>query len=361
MAEQQHPAHTESDPSHHQPVIEPEQLAPEMAPAVAMRAFVSAGAPPLKPSVIAGLQRSAGNRAVSQMLANRGANSARLQRHTEGTELPNKDQHVAEIQEKAAPSKTRSAEDTALQKGAALTEGAGFQGAPVLTRGAMSLASAQKILQGEYGDVKTIVTGTIQILADQPACSAKYDEVCIAAGFDHGDRPWAAGDCAADDAALGVQTEGFEFNGIVYVNGKTTLVTATAHEILHSNTASDFRAAVGETFNEGVTETLARKSLTAAGITVPSVTAYPDQIKITDKLKALVTEEVLRTAYFGGSASLIAKYEELKGPGTWATLKGHAEALDEVKVTADIAAPKIEPASTASATPTPTAVPTGTK
>lgn len=358
MAEQQHAEHADSEQARRHQVGGPEQLTPEHVPAVAMRAFTRAGAPPLKPAVIAGLQRSAGNRAVSRMLAGRGTPTAYLQRHPEGTELPRKDEHVAEIQQKAAPSKTRSAEDTALQKGAALTEGAGFQGAPVLTRGAMSLASAQKILQGEYGDVKTIVTGTIQILADQPACSAKYDEVCIAAGIQHGDRLWKAGDCAANDAAMGVQIEGFEFNGIVYVNGKTTLVTATAHEILHSNTAADFRAAVGETFNEGVTETLARKSLTAAGITVPSVTAYPAQIKITDKLKALVSEAVLRTAYFGGSASLIAKYEELKGAGTWAILKAHAEALDEAKVTAAIDAAKIEPATA----PTPTAAAaTGTK
>jgi hypothetical protein len=327
-----------------------------MTPGVSLRMFKSAGAPPLKPSVIAGLQRSAGNRVVSRMLANRPAARAFVQRHPEGKELPHKDEQTDEIQQKQAPAATRTALVGAMQKGVAAGVGAAYQAAPVLTRGAMSLAGAQAILQGEYGDVKDIVPGNIVILADQPACSAKYDEVCIAAGLHHGDRLWQAGDCAADDAAAGVLTEGFAWEGTVYVNGKTTLVTATAHEILHTNTAPDFRHAVGETFNEGITETLARKSLTTAGITVPSVTAYPDQIKITDKLKGLVTEETLIAAYFGGSASLIAKYEELKGAGTWATLKAHAEALDETAVAADIAAPKIVPTSTS--TPAPTAAST---
>jgi hypothetical protein len=280
-----------------------------------------------------------------------------VQRHPEGKELPKKDEQTSEIQQKQAPAATRTALVGAMQKGVAAGVGAAYQAAPALTRGAMSLAGAQAILQGEYGDVKDIVPGTIVILADQPACSAKYDEVCIAAGLEYKGRPWAAGDCADADAELGVQTEGFAWEGTVYVNGKTTLVTATAHEILHTNTAADFREAVGETFNEGVTETLARKSLTTAGITVPAVTAYPDQIVITDALKALVSEATLITAYFGGSATLIAKYEELKGAGTWATLKAHAEALDATAVLADIAAPKVVPTPPTPAPATPPATP----
>ncbi len=143
----------------------------------------------------------------------------------------------------------------------------------------MSLASAQKILQGSLGGLKTIVPGTIEVLADQAACSRKYDEVCMADGITRPDgSPWAMGDCAKDDIAAGVQTEGFAWKGVVYVNGATTLVTATAHEILHNNADSGFRGKVGETFNEGTTEFLARDALKQVGVKVPSVTAYPEQV-----------------------------------------------------------------------------------
>jgi hypothetical protein len=134
------------------------------------------------------------------------------------------------------------------------------------------------------------------------------------------------GDCAKDDAAAGVQTEGFAFNGIVYVNGATTLVTATAHEVLHNNTASNFRKKMGETFNEGVTEYLARKALTAAGITVPGVTAYPDQVAIVRDLVALVGEDAVMRAYFGGADSLIRTIRR-EATGKWTQIRAAAEAL----------------------------------
>jgi hypothetical protein len=153
---------------------------------------------------------------------------------------------------------------------------------------------------------------------------------------------WKAGDCAKDDAAAGVQTEGFAWKGVVYVNGKTTLVTATVHEILHNNDAPAFRGKVGETFNEGTTELLARRALKAAGVKVPSVTAYPDQVKFTEKLEKLVGEKVLQDAYFSNPDALVTKFEELKGAGTWASLKTHAEALDETAFKKALAAKKVK-------------------
>ena len=313
----------------------------------------------ITPRQLLGLQRTIGNRSVSSMLARRAPGASLIHRHPEGAELPEKTAHVAEIEakaqpevsaESALPSETRTAEEATAQKGGATTAGAAFQGAPALTRGAMSLASAQKILQGQFGDVKTIVSGAIVILADQAACSAKFDEVCIAANLKYKGQPWKAGDRAKMDAELHVLVQGFEWKGIVYVNGTTSLVTATAHEILHANVAAGFRAAVGETFNEGITEFLARKALTTAGITVPAVTAYPNEVALTAKLLPLVGESVATGAYFAGHAALVAKYEELKGPGTWAPMKVNAEALDATKVTAAFDAPKPAP------TPAPTPV-----
>jgi len=321
------------------------------------------------------LQGAVGNRAAAREIGRM------VQRHAEGAELPDKGEQVAELQEKeqanpeaelqgppqegeapeaeaqepeqeapqtepqpaqqAAPEATRTKTEEKAQVGEAKTSGKAFQKQQKLTPGAMSLATAQKILQGAFGGLTDIVPGTIVILADQPACSAKYDEVCIADGITRPDgSAWQAGDCAKDDAAAGVQTEGFAWKGVVYVNGQTTLVTATAHEILHNNAHGGFRGLAGETFNEGTTELLARRALKAAGVKVPSVTAYPDQVKFTEQLEKVVGEKALKEAYFTNPWALAVKFEELKGTGAWDALKLLAEALDEAKFKKALAAKK---------------------
>jgi len=257
-----------------------------------------------------------------------------MQRHAVDTELPKVDAQKEEIEkkEKAAPPATRTDAEAETETTAATDAGSAFAEKQKLTPGAMSLAAAEKILQGSFGDMKKIVPGTVVILADQAACSAKYDEVCMADGIKRPDgSAWAAGDCAKDDAAAGVTTEGFAWKGTVYVNGATTLVTATAHEILHNNVSAEFRSTVGETFNEGITEKLARTALTEAGITVPAVTAYPDEVEIAEKLIDFFGLEVVKAAYFGSALVLIFMFM-VKGAGTWDELKTAAEALDKDKV-----------------------------
>ena len=264
------------------------------------------GAPLMHPRDVLSFQHSVGNGVVARAM------NRRIQRHPEGKELPNAEEQIGEIDEKAqaAPEATRTKDETTAQVADAKKSGADFQKQNKLSPGAMSLANAQKVLQGAYGGVKTIVPGSIVILADQPACCAKYDEVCMADKIKRSDgSDWKKGDCAKDDAAAGVLTQGFAWKGVVYVNGKTTLVTATAHEILHNNVSAGFRNKVGETFNEGTTETLARNALTAAGVTVPAVTAYPDQVKLTAKLQGVVGLPVLCDAYFSDPDKLIKKYE----------------------------------------------------
>lgn len=273
-----------------------------------------------------------------------------IQRHPQGTELKDKDAEVAEIGEKekdsqkgkpvntakskaseSPPSATRTKQVEAAEKREGRESGAAFTTAQALNPGAMSLAAAQKILQGAYGGTKKIVPGTIVILADQPACATKYDEVCTADGIMHGDRPWRTGDRAADDAAAGVQTEGFAWKGVVYVNGKTPLVTATAHEILHNNTEPKFRKKMGETFNEGTTEILARKALKDSGITVPSVTAYPNEVAITQILFDFFGSDLMEKAYFEDVMNVVRRFA-IQCPGTWKQLTNGAAALDATRV-----------------------------
>lgn len=318
------------------------------------------------PADILALQRTVGNTAVTEMLdrkdagassveakvetsltpsPNSGHMTPSVQRHPVGSELKEKESQVADIEENTAeskkvasqqtpapPSATRTTEKKQEEETAATTTGSAFTASYALSPGAMSLASAEKILQGSYGDLKKIVPGTVVILADQPACSAKYDEVCMAAGIKRSDgSDWKVGDCAIDDAAAGVTTEGFAWGGVVYVNGKTTLVTATAHEILHNNTGAAFRGKVGETFNEGVTETLARKALKDAGISVPGTTAYPTEVEYTKLLTDFVGFDVVEKAYFGTVQDLVDKFL-LKGTGTWENLVSNADKLDKDEV-----------------------------
>jgi hypothetical protein len=311
--------------------------------------------PGLAPGQILKAQHTVGNRAVGRLLVarrlampptrpGRAASPARdrLQRHPAGTELQEKDAQVAEIGAKEqatpdgaggqAPAATRTKQEEKAEKKAASVAGKAYAKAQKLTPGAMGLTAAQDILQGSFGGIKKIVPGTIVILKDQKACSEKYDEICINENIPRPDgSKWKVGDTAKDDAAAGVLTEGFAWKGVVYVNGETTLVTATAHEILHNNTEPKFRAKVGETFNEGVTETLARKALKDAGVKVPSVTAYPTQVALTKLLIDLVGLDVVIKAYFQDVQELVNAFTG-KAKGTWDQLVQAAEALDKDKV-----------------------------
>jgi hypothetical protein len=245
------------------------------------------------------------------------------------------------VKENTAPPATRTAAEETAETGAATKAGADFLASQAVSQGAMSLAGAQKILQGSYGGIKSIVPGTIVVLANQAACSAMYDKVCAAAGIfspfppaDGSATPiWQAGDRARIDERDGIIIEGFAWEGVTYVNGESTLVTVTAHEVLHNNTGPDFRATAGETFNEGVTETLARAACEAAGIPVPHITAYPTQIALTQKLIDFVGMNVVQQAYFGNVQTLVDAYTSIAS-GTWVSLKGAAEALDATRVDA---------------------------
>jgi len=263
------------------------------------------------------LQRTVGNRATGALLARarpitspaRGFSpTPSLQRHAEGEAMPDKEKLVDQMKDDGAapPEATRTKKQAATDKAEAKKAGKEEKKAQKISPGATGLATTEKILTGAYGGVKTIVPGTIVILADQPACAAKYDEVSIADGVKRPDgSDWKAGDCAADDAAAGVTTEGFASKGTIYVNGATSLITATAHEMLHVNTAGNYRGKMGETFNEGTTEYLARKALKAAGLKVPATTAYPDQVGLAKKLIALVGEATVIDAYFGDAQPLL--------------------------------------------------------
>ncbi|MEP6695760.1 MAG: hypothetical protein ABJA34_02655 [Pseudonocardiales bacterium] len=242
------------------------------------------------------LQRTAGNQATT----------AYLQRHEIGSQ-PTVDAGTADM----------AATEPPAGKGPAKPKSKG--------QPAMSLASATTALNKAYGTVHTMTPPTL-ILTDKKGILAAYDAECIALGCTTIDkktkasRPWKKGD--ADPGIEGFQS--LQFPGRIYVNKITVLPTATAHELLHWNTAAGFRAAVGEAINEGATEFLAIKAVAAAGLPTvgPSkAVAYPGQVTAVKSLMQVVGEAAVTNAYFNGAQVLIDAYEALM-PGAFAALKG---------------------------------------
>jgi hypothetical protein len=192
----------------------------------------------------------------------------------------------------------------------------------------MSLATAQTVLQNTYGTIHQIVPGSIVLLNGRPALWARYDQAAAGAMNTHVNPPrlWQPGDAQQFIPTL----EGFADHGTVFVNQNTPLVTATAHEMLHNNTAAGFRSRMGESINEGTTEYLAIKALNAAGVATPSgSTAYPNEVALVTALINLIGENPLKQAYFNGGnniQSVIGDVDIGQGAGTFATMQDMAAA-----------------------------------
>jgi hypothetical protein len=305
--------------------------------------------------------RVQGNQHLQQVLrvvSRRAATGGRVQRHAEGAGLSvNKDAAVNQIE---SPGTLSPASPGAAPAGTGAPAAAAAEAAPVTgeapapavgpeaagtapatgtaATGAMSLATAQQVLTQSYGGMTTIVPGNIVLLADRPATWTRYDEVNRGRNNPYANRPWQDGDAQQYIPGL----DGFADGGTVYVNQQTELTTATAHEILHNNTAGDFRSTVGETINEGTTEFLAKKAVVAAGIPLSTTAvAYPTQVSFVEKLIALVGEGTLTSAYFGGAGILVEAYEAYHGDDSFTILRGFAEALNTTA-----ADPLLQPPST---------------
>ena len=256
------------------------------------------------------LQRTAGNATVAQLL---------VQRHPEGAGLS--------VDAGAINAQTANPPTMAMPKtedlSAATGTGPAVAPAPAKT---MEATAAQDALTKAFGSVHTIVKGNIVLLDDYEATWAKYDEVNQGRVNPYTKQPWKKGDAKTNIPGLG----GFQDGGTVYVNLQTPLTTATAHEMLHLNTAAGFRAAVGETVNEGTTEYLALKAVKQAGVAINAAAeAYPLQRAFVQKLIGVVGEEALIQAYFTDANIMINIFEGLQGAGTWKTFRGFAEKLDD--------------------------------
>ncbi len=287
-------------------------------------------------------QQRHGNASTQRLITQRqrlgNGNVGLLQLHPEGADMSIDPATVAEEVNQPARQET-PATPAAVDTPATPTTAPPAPASPQ----AMSMSQAEKVLQDSFGTVHKIVPGNIVLLDGRAAVWAKYDEVCIRLGCTNTKatpaRPWQTGDAQVVSPGL----EGFADSGIVYVNKQTPLITATAHEMLHNNTAAGFRGAVGETINEGSTEYLAIKALNAAGVATPgSATAYPGQVAIVTKLIKVVGEGTLTSAYFGGPDTLIDAYNTLQGPAGFSLLKPAAEALNTTMTDILLTPPSVE-------------------
>jgi hypothetical protein len=272
----------------------------------------------LDPSGLLSLQRTAGNAAVVRL----------IQRHPAGAAPP--------IDVAGARQELETPPD--LAEAPVTPAGTKTKKKPVKTQPkTMDAATAQAALQTAYGSTKAITTFTIVWLKNQADAWAQYDAQSI--GLMNPNTtppsPWKKGD--AKKLLPGLVGWADAPNAKVYLLKTTDLPTATAHEMLHMNTAADFRGKVGEAINEGATEYLAIQALNKAGVKTSGkgiAVAYPDQEKMIEKLVSIIGEPALVNAYFNGAQSLIDAVDALEGPGSFAKLKdkgtlatGHADAV----------------------------------
>ena len=126
-------------------------------------------------------------------------------------------------------------------------------------------------------------------------------------------------------------TQGFAWNGVVYVSAESMVVSTTQHEMLHTNDGSDFPSRVGGILSEGITELLTLQSLRQAGIRMPGATAYPLEVRIASLLAAKLGIDVIKRAYFEDVDVLVKAYLK-KVPSTWEELLAATRTRDSGKV-----------------------------
>jgi hypothetical protein len=173
-----------------------------------------------------------------------------------------------------------------------------------------SLRSAA-ILRESFGDITTIVNAQLRILSAADM-KTTYD------GF------YGAGKYDADGPL-----EGFERNGINYLNAEEQSVDTVIHESLHTQEHDDWDAITYKDglsdVGEGATEILTKIAARKAGLR-PS-TSYPAEAKLVKKMCKASSLDELKKAYFLGNATFKTEVEA-KLTGTWAEFKAKIVADD---------------------------------
>lgn len=183
-------------------------------------------------------------------------------------------------------------------------------GKSVLPAGWIGSLHARSILDSQFGGYAKIMLPKMEVLT-AAEMEKKYD------GF------YGAGSYATDGPL-----EGFNKDGVNYLNIESQSVDTEVHEMLHAQAHADWKAFAKEHsthVNEGATELLTHDAVTAHGFT-PS-TSYADQDSLVEAMNRQSSLEQMKKAFFKGGADL-TKYKAdvaagLKPGKTWAVFQGH--------------------------------------
>jgi hypothetical protein len=181
----------------------------------------------------------------------------------------------------------------------------------------MDLASGEAILTGAFGDVRRITRGSIEIL-DQAEFQAAYDRI-----YGGGPYSWDAY-VAPTYGSL----NGFAHEGVNYINRASAGLHTIVHEMLHNNTASDWRGVVGSRWDEGTTEVLTQEA--CAKVAEPAPVCYPGESPVVREAIAqgLALDDLTEAYLKGGGQAKVADWVDANCTENWAAVKGHMEAND---------------------------------
>ena len=183
-----------------------------------------------------------------------------------------------------------------------------------------------EILNKAFGKYATIKEGKVEVLS-QADFQKAYDKI-------YGSTQYSWDKYVKPKFG---NLEGFADtdNGINYINQDNLSVDTVPHEMLHNNTHAKFSTFAEGNINEGVTEYLTIKAVTAEGIT-PSH-SYPNEEGVVRELVKVVGEDTLLNAYFKGETDALKTAMESKSKGSWADFKTAMDASDWTKAKALLA------------------------
>jgi hypothetical protein len=121
---------------------------------------------------------------------------------------------------------------------------------------------------------------------------------------------------------------GFADKGVNYINSDSAGLHTVVHEMLHNNVAPDWRAVVGDRWDEGATEILTQ--VACAKVNEPAPVCYPGESPVVQvALDMGLPLADLQDAYLsGGALTKIAGWADKNCKENWAGIKGHMQAKD---------------------------------
>lgn len=246
------------------PTAERSPAAPPHRPDLANRA----AARPLPVEHVIALQHTRGNRFVQRLL---------VRREGHGPDAAAVEEHGPDVAPPVKPAKTM-----------------------------IDKAKSVEVLKKSFKGYKKIKAGKVVVL-DQAGFEKAWEKI-------YGETKYAW-----DKYVKPGNLEGFAYKGTNYINKDIGSVDVVPHEMLHNNASKSWTPFAGSETNEGTTEYLTIKAVTAEGYTASH--SYPNQEGVVQVLVGVVGEAKLMSAYFKGNTRALKKAMEGACKGSWAEFK----------------------------------------